>query len=126
MEEQKLQDADLGASKPVPYPQFKQKPVQHPTVTACGHKLPAGHFPAQANCYFCWYALLESNPQALAQVHNILTEQGTPALERMYGRKFVKQFARYLREKLLTMHEAKKIEAEPIGPRLEIPSLENV
>jgi hypothetical protein len=42
----------------------------------------------------------------------------------MYGSKFVKYFAKYLRAKLLTMHEEQK--AEPTGPSLEVKGLEEL
>jgi hypothetical protein len=92
--------ADLGASKPVPQPVYKQRPVQHSVVVACGHALEAGHFPRQANCEDCWYALFETTPEGVASVHSLLMQEGTQAVERMHGRKFLKAFGRYLQKKL--------------------------
>jgi hypothetical protein len=96
-----LDSADLGAAKPVPQPKYKMRPVQHATVTACGHKLEAGHFPRQANCEHCWYALFETTPEGVASVHQLLITDGTRAVIAMHGEKFTKQFGKYLRKKLL-------------------------
>jgi hypothetical protein len=95
------ESADLGAAKPVPQPKYKMRPVQHATVTACGHKLEAGHFPRQANCEHCWYALFETTPEGVASVHQLLITDGTRAVIAMHGEKFTKQFGKYLRKKLL-------------------------
>ena len=123
-----METTDLGASKPSPAPpQPKQSPLVHGTVKACGHKLDLRQFPTQANCFFCWEALFEENPQAIASIHNVLTQQGTPALERMQGKKFVKFFGKFLQKKLLAMHTEGVKEPEPVPTQgLEVPGLEEV
>lgn len=121
-----MNDTDLGASKPIPQPQPKQRPLQHATVTACGHKLEAGHFPRKMNCEDCWYALFETNAEALPGLHALLNEQGRSAIERMYGRKFMEAFGRYLRGKLLEMHTEQQAEPMPTGPSLEVKGLEEL
>jgi|ERR1035437_42691 hypothetical protein len=101
-----VQDADLGASKPVPQPVYKTRPTQHSTVVACGHKLETGHFPRQANCEHCWFALFETTPDGVASVHDLLLREGTQAVIAMHGSKFTKQFGKYLQKKLLSKYRA--------------------
>jgi hypothetical protein len=124
MEHKDVNDTDLGASVPVPQPQPKQRPLQHGTVTECNHKLDLRRFPVHSNCDSCWVALLENNAQFLASVHTLLTEQGTQAVERVYGSKFVKYFSKYLRAKLLSMHEEQT--AEPTGLSLEVKGMKEM
>jgi hypothetical protein len=112
-----LDSADLGASKPVPQPVQKAQPIQHSTVVACGHSLEAGHFPRKANCEDCWYALFETTPEGVASVHSLLMQEGTQAVERMHGRKFLKHFGLYLKRKLLALHST------PTSDALEVPDL---
>ena len=100
-----LDSADLGASKPVPKPVYKARPVEHATVVACGHKLEAGHFPRNSNCEDCWRALFETSPEGVASVHQLLLSGGTQAVIAVHGAKFTKHFGRYLQSKLLAMHQ---------------------
>ena len=100
-----MDSADLGASKPVPKPVYKARPVEHATVVACGHKLEAGHFPRNSNCEDCWFALFETTPEGVASVHQLLLTDGTRAVTAMHGAKFTKHFGRYLQSKLLGLHQ---------------------
>ncbi len=102
-----IETADLGASKPVPVVQPKPNyTVKHQTVVACDHKLEAGHFPRHANCEDCWFALFETTPDGVASVHDLLLKEGSKAVEAMHGKKFLKQFGKYLQKKLLQPKEA--------------------
>ena len=87
--------------------------VRHATVIACDHKLDLRHFPSKPNCFDCWYAFLESNPEGVASVHDLLQKQGIKAVEAMHGRKFTKMFGRYLQQKLLALREPLSTETEP-------------
>ena len=107
---QLLDRADLGASKPVPQPKPNYT-VQHPIVTACGHKLNLRQFPRHSNCADCWEAFLEYNPKGVASVHDLLLTGGIKAVTAMHGKGFAKQFGLYLRKKLLTMHASEEIKA---------------
>ena len=100
-----MNDTDLGASRPIPQPVYKQQPTQHSTVVACGHKLEIGHLPKHSNCEDCWHALFETSPEGVASVHNLLLTDGTRAVTAMHGAKFTKHFGRYLQSKLLAMHQ---------------------
>lgn len=106
-----LQDADLGASKPVPEPkptlaQVKawraaNFTVRHSTVNACGHKIDLRIPPSNANCWPCWEAFLSTNPEGVASVHKLLLEGGTQAVAAVHGTKFLKMFGKFLQKKLL-------------------------
>ena len=93
--------------------------VRHATVLACDHKIDLRQFPSNSNCFDCWYAFLESNPEGVASVHELLQQGGTKAVEAMHGRKFVKMYGRYIQEKLLGLRSAT---TQP-EPSLEIPDI---
>jgi hypothetical protein len=112
-----LKPADLGASRPVPQPVYKQQPTQHSTVVACGHKLEIGHLPKHSNCEDCWHALFETSPEGVASVHQLLLTDGTRAVTAMHGKKFTKFFGKYLQHKLLAMHQQS---GEQIKESLEV------
>ena len=111
-----LQDADLGASKPVPQPQPKARPFQLPTVIACGHRLDTRSTPKHANCQDCWDAFFETNVAALGQIHELLMTAGTRAVTAVHGAKFTEALGGYLRKQLLKMHTASTSE------QLEVPT----
>lgn len=104
---------DLGASTPVGPVKYKTQPVQHNTVVACGHKLEAGHFPRQANCYDCWFALFETTPGGVEHTHALLSSEGAEAVRKMHGSKFLKMFGKYLRSKMTEAYMNSKAEAAP-------------
>lgn len=79
--------------------------VQHATVIACDHKLDLRRIPT-THCFDCWYAFLESNPEGVASVHELLQQGGTKALEAMHGRKFLKYYGMYIQKKLLGLRDA--------------------
>src|ERR1019366_58410 len=103
-------DTDLGASKPVPQPEPTLKQVRewraanftvrHSTVNACGHKIDLRIPPS--NCEDCWTAFFSVSPEGVASVHNLLLEGGTKAVIAMHGKKFTRQFGRFLQKKLLS------------------------
>jgi len=109
-----LQDADLGAGKPV---QTEHKPtereirawraanwtVKHPIVKACGHRIDLRHAPRHANCKHCWQALFEVgfNAQEMERLHNLLMNAGSKFVVKLYGKKFLQAFGAWLKEKLL-------------------------
>jgi len=105
------EQTDLGASKPIPQPVYKQQPTRHSVVNACGHKLEAGHFPKHTNCEDCWFALFETTPDGVASVHDLLLKEGTQAVVRMHGSKFTKAFGQYLRRKLLSQYASPAVQA---------------
>ena len=126
-----LDSADLGAAKSVPQPKYKMRPTQHVVVNACGHKLEAGHFPRQANCEHCWYALFETTPEGVASVHQLLITDGTRAVIAMHGEKFTKQFGKYLRKKLLQqaspeVQAASGIEGSILSVKEEVNGVSNL
>ena len=100
-----MNDTDLGASRPISQPVYKQQPTEHATVVACGHKLEAGHFPRNSNCEDCWYALFETTPEGVQSVYQLLLNDGIKAVTAMHGAKFSKYFGKYLQRKLLAMHQ---------------------
>lgn len=102
--------ADLGASKPVPQPQPKLRPLEHPVVISCGHSLDTRHFPVHANCEDCWLAFFESNSAGLASVHELLMVDGTRAVTAIHGAKFTRAFGRYLQNQLLKMYQKPQTE----------------
>ena len=106
-----LQDADLGASKPVPQPQYKTRPFQLPTVIACGHLLDTRHLPRYANCEHCWAAFWETNVEFLPKVHELLLNSGTKAVTAIYGAKFTEALGGYLRKQLLKLHGSAQVQA---------------
>ena len=116
-----LNDADLGASKPVAQPKPTEREiresrarhwtVRHATVIACGHKLEAGHLPSHANCEHCWFALFETTPEGVASVHDLLLKEGTQAVIAMHGAKFVKHFGNYLKKKLFQKFATPEVQA---------------
>lgn len=106
-----MNDTDLGASRPISQPVYKQQPTQHSTVVACGHKLETGHLPKHSNCEDCWFALFETSPEGVASVHQLLLEGGTKAVVAMHGSKFTKMFGRFLREKLLKEYASREVQA---------------
>jgi len=125
-----VENADLGAStKPAEKPKPTRKEigewrarnftVRHATVLACDHKLDLRHFPTNSNCFDCWYAFLESNPDGVASVHELLQQGGTKALEAMHGKKFVKMYGKYIQKKLLGLRDA-TTSAEPSLEVLDI------
>lgn len=93
-----LQDADLGASKPVPLPPPVNQPLQHAVVKACKHTLDINHVPGQSNCDYCWeaYFTMRFDAAGIGQLHRMLVEEGKLGMERMLGRKFVKMFGKFL------------------------------
>jgi hypothetical protein len=96
----KLQDADLGASKPVPIAKPEPKrTLEHAIVKACGHSIDLRHPPTQANCEDCWQAFFTLAVDT-PSIHKILVEQGRAGLERMVGKKFVKYFGKFLQQQL--------------------------
>jgi hypothetical protein len=107
-----IEDADLGASKPVPVAKPEPKhTVEHAIVKACGHSIDLRHPPTQANCEDCWtafFTLAVDTPS----IHKILVEQGRTGLERMVGKKFVKHFGKFLQNRLnaFTPEEIAKVE----------------
>lgn len=113
-----MNNTDLGASKPVPQPEYKPRPLQHPTVIACRHKLDTLRLPVHANCDHCWDAWFEANAQHLGHVHDALMAGGTKGLVSVYGAKFAKEFGRYLRNQLLQQY------AKPAEVGLEVPSID--
>jgi hypothetical protein len=113
-----IQDADLGASKPAPQVQYKQRPTQHPTVISCGHKLDTRQLPANSHCEDCWDAFFEANAQGLASVHLLLLTDGTRAVTAIHGAKFTKALGKYLRKQLLKMHQQTQSETSIEAPSL--------
>ena len=106
-----MHDTDLGASKPIPQPTYKQQPTQHATVNACGHKLDLRQFPSNANCWHCWEAFFSVSPEGVASVHNLLLEGGTKAVIAMHGAKFTKMFGKFLQKKLLKEYASPAVQA---------------
>lgn len=96
--------------------------IRHATVVACGHKLDLRQFPHEAHCFDCWYAFLESNPDGVASVHELLQQGGTKAVEAMHGKKFVKMYGRYIQTKLLKLRAATESQPESTieGGQLEV------
>jgi hypothetical protein len=113
LDAKRLDGPDLGASKPVPQPQPKQRPLQHPVVIACGHTLDVQHFPTMANCEDCWMAFFEVNVQGLASVHSLLTTGGPEAVTAVHGRKFTKFLGKYFKRKMLEQVKPEAPSAEP-------------
>jgi hypothetical protein len=124
-----MNDADLGASKPVPKPEPTESEikewrarnftVKHSTVVACGHRLEAGHFPKHANCWDCWYAMFETSPDGVASVHDLLMKEGSKAVAAMHGKKFLAAFGKYLRNKLLLQASPEVQAASGLEPTIE-------
>ena len=114
-----LVDADLGASKPVPQPEPTLKQVRewraanftvrHSIVNACGHKIDLRVPPS--NCEDCWTAFFSVSPEGVASVHNLLLEGGTKAVIAMHGKKFTRQFGRFLQKKLLKEYASPAVQA---------------
>lgn len=75
--------------------------IQHSTVTACGHKFVQTKQPNN-NCPDCWSAFFRL-VQNVEDLHGILAKQGTKGLTTKFGRRFVKQFGKYLQMELPTM-----------------------
>lgn len=96
--------------------------MRHPEVTACGHKLNLRQFPRHANCFDCWEAFLEYNPESVASVHDLLLNSGIKAVTAMHGKQFSHMFDLYLRKKLLTMHANAEVQAASgiEGNKLEV------
>lgn len=95
--------------------------VRHATVVACDHKLDLRRIPT-THCFDCWYAFLESNPEGIASVHELLQQGGTKAVEAMHGKKFVKMYGSYIQEKLLKLRAASEPQPESTieGSQLEV------
>jgi hypothetical protein len=115
-----LQDADLGASKPVPVDKPEPKrTLEHSIVKACGHSIDLRHPPTQANCEDCWEAFLTLSVDTSA-LHKILTEQGRAGMERLLGKKFVKHFGKFLQRQLKPSIEVPQVESGIEGSILNI------
>jgi hypothetical protein len=116
-----LQDADLGASKPVPQPEPTLKQVRewraanftvrHSTVNACGHKIDLRIPPSNANCWPCWEAFFSVSPDGVSSVHKLLLHGGTQAVIAVHGTKFTKVFGKFLQKKLLKEYESPAVQA---------------
>ena len=116
-----LASPDLGASKPIPEKKPSSKEigeyrnrhftVRHNTVVACGHKIDLGHYPSNANCWPCWEAFFSVSPEGVEQVHQMLLNGGTQEVTRRFGSKFVKNFGKFLRNKLLTEYASREVQA---------------
>jgi hypothetical protein len=129
-EEPKLEPVDLGASAPVP----ERKPtesevrewrarnwtVRNPKVKACGHNLSLLSLPSHANCYDCWEAFLTNNPDGMSMVHKVLMEQGTQGAVKLFGKKLVKMFGKYLKKQLLQQYVGEQVSGIE-GSQLQVP-----
>jgi hypothetical protein len=108
-----VSDADLGAAKPVAKPEPTERErrewnarnitVRHAEVTACGHKLDMHHAPTQQNCDFCWevFFSIALNAQGVAALHKLLQDEDRQGLESRFGKKFTRQFGKYLQWQLM-------------------------
>jgi hypothetical protein len=111
---EKLQDADLGASNPVPVeaPQ-PDTTVKHSVVTACGHKIDLRRLhPKHTNCPDCWEAFFATNPNGVGQIHQILVNEGRRGIEKRFGSKFTKFFGAFMRAQFMRQYEAKQAEEQ--------------
>lgn len=95
--------------------------VRHATVIACGHKLDLRQIP-NTHCFDCWYAFLESNPEGVASVHELIQQGGTKALEAMHGKKFVNMYGKYIQEKLFGLRAVTEPQPESTieGSQLQV------
>jgi hypothetical protein len=117
----RLDSADLGASKPVPVAKPEPKrTLEHAIVKACGHSIDLRHPPTQANCEDCWRAFFASG--FTSEIHNMLTEYGRAAVEKVIGKKVMKRFGEYLKNELMayTPEEIAKVEPSIEGSVLDV------
>lgn len=119
------EETDLGASKPIAQPVPKPQPLQHPVVITCGHKLDLRKFPDRSNCWECWRAFFESNPEGVSSVHELLLNGGTKAVTAIHGKKFVKAFGKFLQKQLLKQYASKEVQAASgiEGNQLSVPDI---
>lgn len=68
--------------------------VQHPEVTACGHKIDLGKPPVR-NCEECWYAYFKTSAN-LEEIRTVMGVGGISGLTARFGIKFAKAFRDFL------------------------------
>lgn len=126
-----LEGADLGAAKPMPQPKPTDREirewrstnftVRHQTVKACGHKIDLRHEPKHANCKYCWQALFEVgfNEEEMSRLHQLLMTAGSKGVITIYGKKFLKAFGAWMKEKLLRQASPEVQAASGLEPTIE-------
>jgi hypothetical protein len=83
--------------------------VRHSTVVACGHKMDVLHFPRHTNCDACWAAFFKLNPEGVAASHDFLQNYGTAMLEKLHGKKFIKQLGKHMQGILSQMYAERQV-----------------
>jgi hypothetical protein len=69
--------------------------VRHPVLMECGHKLDMINQPGN-NCESCWWNFFNSHGQLVEVADQFFRTHGKRAMEGMRGRKFVKNFCRFM------------------------------
>lgn len=70
--------------------------VQHPRVKECGHRFDEFHEPRH-NCEFCWFAFFNTHGDLVKTVDEIFhKENGIHVLTALKGKKFVRNFTKFM------------------------------
>lgn len=88
--------------------------VRHPTVTGCGHRLDPGIEP-RTNCQFCWFAFFKNHGELVQTTDSFYQEYGGEALATMRGRKYVKNFLKFMSTLALWQQEVERLKQESNG-----------
>lgn len=69
--------------------------VRHNTVEPCGHKLDIKREP-RGNCPYCWFVYFNTYGEMVQTCDEVFQKHGPKALESLRGKKFVKNFIRFM------------------------------
>jgi len=107
--------------------------VQHGELKRCGHKLGVVEYDQKGkpqffireephnNCEDCWFSFFNENSDMVATADRCFAEEGEPTLVRIRGKKFTKNFKKFMstmtrfRQELAEQAEAARKEADGSG-----------
>jgi len=85
--------------------------VRRPTVKLCGHKINLEADP-RTNCESCWFAYFNNNKTMTEIADDCFQNAGRDILERSRGKKFTRQFMRFMSTVNRLVEEAKQKELD--------------
>jgi len=69
--------------------------VRNPVVVYCGHKIDPQREPKN-NCESCWFAFFNNNAEVVKTADELFREHGPSAIEQVRGKKFMRNFLRFM------------------------------
>ncbi len=69
--------------------------IQHPRVSACGHKLDMGRKP-RLNCQHCWFAFFQNHGEMVQQLDEMYTQEGKELIIQLQGIQFYDMWRKFL------------------------------